>query len=352
MKKNVNMEKKLTPYMEKIFKCAKTDNLATIVLPEGKDIRILEAANIVNDMKIANIIILGCEEKIKNIFTENNWNFEGVEVINPENFDMLYEFANVLLELRKGKISSIDEAFEMLKRPNLFAAMLVKEGYTDGVVSGAQYTTQEVLGDVFKVLKSSDGKASSLMLLPYQDRMTYWNDCAIIIEPTVEELVQNAISAAEYVFGLGEKPKIAMISYSTAGSGAGKTVRDMRKASQILKSTLELEEYQYLGAEVLGKEKEGKFFGEVQVDAALNPIVAKQKGVGNGDANVLVFRNLDAGNSNYKTAQSWSGEDGYGSFTIGIDHFISDMSRGSTVETIVGTIGITAAGIVSKKKRK
>lgn len=306
------------------------ENKKKIVLPETMDERVLEAAMKVRDEDIADIILIG--KPVKDIDLTN------IEVIIPEESELTDNLVNKLYELRKEKGMTLDSARELLLSDYMYyACMLVKEGLADGVVSGACHSTANTLRPSLQIIKTKkDVKLVSaffLMVVPnceYGKNGTFiFADSGLVQNPNSEELAAIAASSAEsFKLLVGAEPMVAMLSHSTKGSAAHNDVDKVVEATKIAK-------------ELYSKYK---IDGELQLDAAIVPSVAQSKAKDSevaGHANVLVFPDLDAGNIGYKLVQRLAKAEAYGPITQGIAAPINDLSRGCSVEDIVGVVAIT-----------
>lgn len=314
-----------------------SQNKKTIVLPEGEDERILQAAHVINERKAANLIILGNEEEIKAYFAKNNWSLDGIRIILPETSPKLEEYANLLYELRKSKGMTIEEARKQALNYNYFGTLMIKAGDADGLVSGANHSTADTVRPALQIIKSAhkDRSVSSAVILVANDKPYIFSDCAIIINPSEQELADMALASAETAIKFGLDPKVAMLSYSTYGSGSGGMVDKVRNATKIAQEMLEK-------SDLKGK---ALIDGELQADAALDMVVAKKKAPGSkvaGQANVMIFPCLEVGNIGYKLLQRLYGAEAYGPIMQGMNAPVNDLSRGALTEDIVGMIAITA----------
>lgn len=328
---------KISPYIEKLIEKARKLN-KTIVLPEGEDERVLQAAHEAAVRKIAKLIVLGNVEEIKAYFDGQGWDLEGIELLDPAKSTKLGEYAKLLYELRKDKGMTEEEAAKTVLIPNYFGTLMIKAGDADGMVSGANHSTADTVRPALQIIKSSrkDRVVSALFIMAAQNGKTYYlSDCAININPTAKELVDIALSSAESTIQFGDEPNIAMLSYSTYGSGKGEGADKVREATALAKEALKSPEY---------AGKNIKLDGELQADAALDAVVAKKKAPGSdvaGHANVLIFPNIEAGNIGYKLLQRLGGAEMYGPLLQGLNAPINDLSRGCFAEDIVGVIAIT-----------
>lgn len=332
-------------FIENVKERAKKD-IKTIVLPEAEDIRILKATEIALKEKYANIILIGNKEEILNISNKNNININGAEIINPKTYKNYERYVNLLYELRKNKGMTIEQAQEKVLDPVYFGMLMVKDEETkaDGLVSGAIHSTADTLRPALQILKtSSDTKLVSaffIMVVPDceygENGIFIFGDCGLNSNPTSEELSEIAISSSKSFKQLvGKEPKIAMLSYSTYGSAKSSLTEKVIQATKILKE----------------KEPEIKADGELQLDAAIIPEVAKSKAPGSkvaGEANVLIFPDLDSGNIGYKLVQRLAKAEAYGPLCQGISKPVNDLSRGCSYKDIAGVIAITAVQAQSK----
>lgn len=326
-------------FIESIKERARQD-IKTIVLPEAEDIRTLRGAEVALKEKYANIILVGHKEKILDIAKTNNINIEDAEIIEPENSENYEKYVNLLYELRKNKGMTIEKAKELTLDPVYFGMLMVKDEETkaDGLVSGAIHSTADTLRPALQILKTApDTKLVSaffVMVVPnceYGSNGTFiFGDSGLNSNPNPEELSEIAISSSKSFRQLvGEEPKVAMLSYSTFGSAKSELTEKVIEATKILKE----------------KEPQLKADGELQLDAAIVPEVAKSKAPASdvaGNANVLIFPDLDAGNIGYKLVQRLAKAEAYGPLCQGIAKPVNDLSRGCSYKDIAGVIAITA----------
>lgn len=327
----------MTNFIDGIIAKAKQD-CKTIVLPEGEDERVLEAANKITEQKIAKVILLGNEAEIKARFAAKGWNIGGITIINPETSEKLNEYAEMFYELRKEKGVSKEDALKTAKNPNYFGTLMMKAGDADGMVSGAAHSTADTVRPALQIIKSArkDMAVSSFFFMSKEDKTYIFADCAITPNPTDRELANIAMQAAQTAVQFGIKPDIAMLSYSTYGSGKGEAIEKVQRATQMAKELAESEEFKNLGI---------CLDGELQVDAALVDKVAQLKAPGSkvaGHASVLIFPDLNAGNIAYKLVQRLGGYEAYGPVLQGLKAPINDLSRGCSAEDIVCTVALTA----------
>ncbi len=326
-----------SPYLKQLMNKA-AENVKTIVLPESEDNRILDAAHYIAEAKTANLVILGQKEVVADYYRAKGWTLDGIEVINPETSDKLQSYADMFYELRKDKGITKEDALKQMHNYNYFGTMMVKTGDADGMVSGANHSTADTVRPALQIIKSAKkGRAvSSCVLEVVNGKPFIFSDCAIVINPTAEELADIAVDSAQSAMNFGLTPKVAMLSYSTKGSGKGEGVDKVVEAVRLANEQLKLPEY---------KNFDIKIDGELQVDAALDAVVAAKKAPGSevaGKANVLIFPDIEAGNIAYKLVQRLAGAEAYGPILQGLNAPINDLSRGALVEDIVGMIAITA----------
>ena len=310
----------------------------TIVLPEGEDLRILEAAHIIASENVAKIIILGNEDEIKNHFASKGWSLDGISIIKPENSSHLKEYTNLLYELRKDKGLTMEAAEKLALNYNYFGTLMIKAGHADGMVSGANHSTADTVRPALQIIKSAKkGRSvSSCLIMVSNDKPYLFSDCAIVINPTDREMADIALDAAESALKFGIEANVAMLSYSTYGSGKGDAVDKVKRATELAQADLKSDDYKDLPIRI---------DGEMQADAALDAVVAKKKAPASevaGKARVLIFPSLEAGNIGYKMLQRLCGCEAYGPMLQGLNAPVNDLSRGALVEDIVGVIAITA----------
>lgn len=325
-------------YIDKIKERAKIDK-KTIVLPESNDKRTLLAAAEIIKEGIANIIMVGNEEKIRDGAGWLEVDLDDVTVIDPETTDKMETYINLLYETRKSKGMTIEKATEVLHNDYLtFGIMMVKNNDADGMVAGACHSTADTLRPALQILKTAPGVklvsaffiVDTVMKDMGENGAFIFADCGLNQDPNAEELAAIADSSAKSFKSLiGPKPVIAMLSHSSKGSAKHPLVDKVVEATKIAQ-----EQYPHLVID-----------GELQTDAALVPHVAKNKAPGSpvaGKANILIFPNLDAGNIGYKLVQRLGGAEAYGPMLQGIAKPVNDLSRGCSWEDIVGVVALTA----------
>lgn len=309
----------------------------TIVLPESMDVRVIEAAHKVLEEGIADIILIGTDEEINK--SSVGFDISRATIINPYTSDLTEDLINQLVELRKNKGMTYDEAKKLLLEDYMYyACMLVKTGRADGVVSGACHSTANTLRPSLQIIKTKPDamlvSAFFLMIVPnceYGHNGTFiFADSGLEQNPDPEKLAAIAASSAEsFKFLVQTEPKVAMLSHSTMGSAKHADVDKVVEAVRIAK-----EKYSQYSID-----------GEMQLDAAIVPSVAQSKAPNSdvaGHANVLVFPDLDAGNIGYKLVQRLAKAEAYGPITQGMAAPVNDLSRGCSADDIVGVVAITA----------
>ena len=326
-------------FIEEIKERARND-IKTILLPEAEELRTLEATRIVLDEKFAKVILIGNKEKVLKKATENNIDISDVEIIDPVNSPKYNEYVELLYDLRKHKGMTIEKAKELVKDPTHFGMLMLKskDCIADGLVSGAVHSTSDTLRPALQILKTAPGtklvSAFFVMVVPncsYGDNGTFiFGDSGLNENPTEDELSEIAISSSKSFKKLvGKEPKVAMLSYSTHGSAHSELTEKVINATKLV------------------KEKEPNLIvdGELQLDAAIIPEVAKMKApesIVKGEGNVLIFPDLDAGNIGYKLVQRLAKAEAYGPLCQGIAKPVNDLSRGCSSKDIAGVIAITA----------
>lgn len=304
----------------------------TIVLPESHDERVLKAAEILTKEKIVDVITLGDENVIQTNAKKLNVNLYGIKIINPETSEKFNEFSKTLYELRKHKGLTLDEAKNLIKKDLFFGAMLVREGIADGSVAGSASATADVLRAAIQCVGMAEGISivSSFFLMIFPEITYSFADCAVVPNPTEEQLADIAISTADNHKKLtNENPYVAMLSFSTKGSAEHELVDKVRNATKLVQS----------------KRVDIIVDGELQFDAAIIESVGKKKAPDSpvsGKANVLIFPDLNAGNIGYKIAQRLGKAEAVGPIVQGLKKPLFDLSRGCSVDDIVNTVAIAA----------
>ncbi|WP_100525171.1 phosphate acetyltransferase [Mycobacteroides abscessus] len=315
------------------------DNRKRIVLPEGDDDRILKAAGRLLQRQVADLTILGEETEIRSRAAELGVDISNALVVSPKTSDLAEKFADQYFELRKHKGMTPDRAREIMRNVSYFGTMLVYNDIVDGMVSGAAHTTAHTIRPAFEVIRTTSGVStvSSIFLMCLADRVLAYGDCAIVPDPTSEQLADIAISSARTAAQFGIDPRVAMLSYSTGSSGSGADVEKVRIATELVRS----------------RQPELLVEGPIQYDAAVEPSVAATKMPDSpvaGRATVLIFPDLNTGNNTYKAVQRSAGAVAIGPVLQGLRKPINDLSRGALVEDIVNTVAITAIQAQERKQ--
>jgi phosphate acetyltransferase len=314
------------------------NNRKRIVLPEGNEERTLAAANMALEQQIADIILIGDRTDILREADSKGYQFvEKAEIIDPKSFSRKEKYIELMLELRKGKGLTYDQAKIQIENPLYLGAIMIKAGDADGEVAGAINATSDVLRPAFQFIKTSPGigvvSGAFVMILKDMEfgdeGIMIFADCAVNPDPTAEQLAQIAISSAHTARSIaGLDPRIAMLSFSTKGSATHETVDKVIKATQMARESTP-------GLQI---------DGELQADAAIIPSIGQKKSPGSeiaGKANVLVFPDLSSGNIAYKLVQRMAHADAIGPILQGMAAPVNDLSRGCSVEDIYGLIAIT-----------
>lgn len=304
-----------------------------IVLPEGKDDRILIAASKLIKQEVVDLTILGRKDEITATLLRLNidLDMDHVKIVDPVKSPLFQHYVEALYELRKTKNVNMEMARDMMTDGSYFGTMMVYKGDADGMVSGAISTTQHTIRPALQFVKTKPGIAtvSSVFFMCLPDRVTVFGDCAVNPNPTSEQLADIAISSAESSVMFGIEPKIAMLSYSSGTSGQGEDVEKVRRATDIVRAL----------------RPDLKVEGPIQYDAAVDPVIGKQKmpeSLVAGQASVLIFPDLNTGNNTYKAVQRETGALAIGPMLQGLNKPVNDLSRGCTVDDIFNTVVITA----------
>ena len=304
-----------------------------IVLPEGTDDRILTAAGRLTAMDLVDLTLLGDEEVIRNKVSALGiqMDYDKIKIINPTTSEYFEDYVQTFYELRKHKNVNPDIARDLMSDVSYFGTMMIHKGHADGMVSGAVHTTQHTIRPALQFIKTKPGVSvvSSVFFMCLEDRVSVFGDCAINPNPTAEELAEITISSAESSRAFGIEPKIAMLSYSSGSSGKGEDVDRVRQATEIVRKL----------------KPELKIEGPIQYDAAVDITVGKSKLPDSevaGQANVLIFPDLNTGNNTYKAVQRETGALAIGPMLQGLNKPVNDLSRGCTIDDVFNTVILTA----------
>ncbi len=304
-----------------------------IVLPEGEEIRILQAAEFLLNRNIVDLTLLGKKEKIEQLINQNGISLDinQLKIINPAQADKFDAYVQQFYQLRKHKGATLEVAREYLLDVSYFGTMMVYAGDADGMVSGSVHATPHVLRPALQLIKTKPGFSlvSSVFFMCLDDRVLVYGDCAINPNPNAEQLAEIAIVSADTAQAFGIEPKVALLSYSSGTSGQGEQVEKVRLATAIARQrrpNLILE-------------------GPIQYDAAVDFQVGLQKMPNSqvaGQASVLIFPDLNTGNNTYKAVQRETGALAIGPIVQGLKKPVNDLSRGCNVDDIINTVAITA----------
>ncbi|WP_237570618.1 phosphate acetyltransferase [Mycolicibacterium lacusdiani] len=302
-----------------------------IVLPEGDDDRILKAAGRLLKRAVADLTILGDEPSVRARAAELGVDLADATVLDPRTSELCDQFAEQYSELRKHKGVTVEQAREVIHDVSYFGTMLVHNDMVDGMVSGARHTTAHTVRPAFEIIKTLPdvSTVSSIFLMCLADEVLAYGDCAIVPDPTAEQLADIAISSARTAAQFDIEPRVAMLSYSTGTSGTGADVEKVREATELVRQ----------------REPDLLVEGPIQYDAAVEPSVAATKMPDSkvaGRATVLIFPDLNTGNNTYKAVQRSAGAIAIGPVLQGLKKPVNDLSRGALVEDIVNTVAITA----------
>ena len=318
-------------FIESIREKAK-NRQRTIVLPEGNEDRMLQAAEIIKDEKLAQLILIGEDNELKTKVDSLDVNLSGIEIRSPENDPDFSEHVETYYGLRKAKGMELEKANEIMKIPLFYGAMLVRKGIADGSVAGSINTTGDVLKAALHNIGLEPGisvvSGVFMMVVPGWDRVFTFADSAVVPDPTAEQLAAiTRVSAKTHQQLTGEEPIVAMLSFSTMGSAEHPLVDKVREALAIVRKA----------------DSSLKVDGEMQVDAAILPDIGKRKAPDSevaGKANVFIFPDLNAGNIGYKLVNRFAKAEAIGPIVQGLHKPANDLSRGCSVDDIVNVVSI------------
>jgi phosphate acetyltransferase len=302
-----------------------------IVLPEGEDERILRAASTLVSRQVADLVLLGDEAEVRSRAAGLGLDLGDTRVIDPTTSELVEPFAEHYARVRAHKGVTVERAREIVPDVSYFGTMMVLLGEADGMVSGATHTTAHTISPALQVIRTTPGTSvvSSVFFMCLEDRVLVYGDCAVVPDPTAEQLADIAVSSADTAARFGIEPRVAMLSYSTGPSGSGAEVDKVRTATQL----------------VATRRPDLSLDGPIQYDAAVDASVARAKlaeGNVGGRATVFVFPDLNTGNNTYKAVQRSAGAVAVGPVLQGLAKPVNDLSRGATVRDIVNTVAITA----------
>lgn len=317
------------------FKTKAAQLKGRVVLPESGDARVLAAAQELTASSLAGVVLVGDPEVVKAQAASQGICLDGIKVIDPDEYEKIDEFANFLYEKRKAKGLTLEQAAATVRKPLYFGALLVKFGKVNGMVAGAANTTGDVLRAALHVVGVAKGlktvSSSFIMVNPQAvdgKELFLFGDCAVVPDPTAEQLADIAMSTANTRRKLfGDEPKVALLSFSTMGSAKHDLVDKVTQARELL----------------VQRKVDFDFDGELQLDAAVMHKVAHSKAPKSdvaGNANVLIFPDLQAGNIGYKLVQRFAGAQAIGPIIQGLGGPICDLSRGCSAEDIINTTAL------------
>ncbi len=326
--------------IDKIIAKAKSAD-KKLVLPEGHDARVVAAANKIVEEGVAEVVVLGTEEEIAKACAEAGVTERKFEVIDPATSELITEFAEEFCELRKKKGMVMDKAISIMKTRLFFGNMMARKGLVDGLVAGSIASTGDMLRASFTVIGTAKGinTGSSCFVMdlatpaPAGDEVLLFADCGVNPDPNAEQLVDIAMATAStYRSLVGETPKVAFLGFSTKGSAEHASLDKIVEAAKLCKAKVEAENLDII------------VDGELQADAAIVPSVAASKCADSplkGEANVLIFPDLNSGNIAYKLTQRLAGAGAYGPILQGLARPVNDLSRGCSADDIYGVAAIT-----------
>ena len=324
--------------LDKAIKTIEGKNL-TIVFPEGKDERVLEAAIRHQEEGLIKPIVLGDQGEIQKTADKLGKSISKIKISNPETFEKFDEMVDAFAEIRKGKIDREEAEFILRRDLNYFGVMLVKLGYADGLVSGAIHTTADTIRPALQIIRTIPGRkrvSGVMVMLGPDGEQLVFADTAVNITLETDELAEVALETAHTAKTFGLDPYVGMLSFSTHGSAH----HDL--ATKVARATCLAEEY----------DPDLKIVGEIQFDAALDPVTAANKVPGNkvaGKCNVFIFPDLQAGNIGYKIAQRLGGYKALGPILQGLNAPVNDLSRGCSAQDVYEIAIITAMQAADRK---
>ena len=313
-----------------------------IVLPEGEEERILQAAEILLSREVVNITLLGNEYEIRKKISRIGLRMEGYNIIEVQKNAFFEDYVQTYYDLRKHRDITMESAHDIMSDVSFFSTMMVYKGHADGMVSGSVHTTGDTIRPAFQIIKTKPGLSivSSVFFMCLKNKVLVYGDCAVNPNPDAKQLAQIAVSSAQSAKVFGIEPRVAMLSYSTGESGKGEKVEKVVQATKIARKMLKKS-----GSDI-------KVAGPIQYDAAVDPSVAKikmPKSKVAGNATVFIFPDLNTGNNTYKAVQRTAGAVAVGPVLQGLNKPVNDLSRGCSVTDIVNTVAITAIQAQAEK---
>ncbi|MEU9206854.1 phosphate acetyltransferase [Streptomyces sp. NPDC048415] len=323
---------RLTPMMfeHKLLEQARSDK-RRVVLPEGTEVRVLHAAEVLLRRRVCDLTLLGPVDQIRKKAADLGIDLGGAQLIDPQASELRDSFAEKYAKLRAHKGVTVELAYDVVADVNYFGTLMVQEGLADGMVSGSVHSTAATIRPAFEIIKTQpDSKiVSSVFFMCLADKVLVYGDCAVNPDPDAEQLCDIAIQSAATAEQFGVEPRIAMLSYSTGTSGSGADVDKVREATDLVRL----------------RRGDLRIEGPIQYDAAVEPTVAATKLPESevaGQASVLIFPDLNTGNNTYKAVQRSAGAIAVGPVLQGLRKPVNDLSRGALVQDIVNTVAITA----------
>ncbi|MGW2558038.1 phosphate acetyltransferase [Streptomyces sp. NPDC001514] len=302
-----------------------------VVLPEGTEERVLQAADVLLRRDVCDLTLLGDTDVIRKKAADLGIDLAAVQLIDPVTAELRQRFAERYAEMRAHKGVSVELAYDVIADVNYFGTLMVQEGLADGMVSGSVHSTAATIRPAFEIIKTKPDASivSSVFFMCLADKVLVYGDCAVNPDPNAEQLADIAVQSAATAARFGVEPRIAMLSYSTGTSGSGADVDKVREATKLVRE----------------RHPDLKIEGPIQYDAAVAPSVAATKLPDSevaGQATVLIFPDLNTGNNTYKAVQRSAGAVAVGPVLQGLRKPVNDLSRGALVSDIVNTVAITA----------
>ncbi|CAM5539691.1 MULTISPECIES: phosphate acetyltransferase [Streptomyces] len=323
---------RVTPMMfeHKLLEQARAD-VRRIVLPEGTEPRVLQAAEVLLRRGVCDLTLLGPADRIRKTAADLGIDLGDTQLIDPATSELRDSFAEKYARLRAHKGVTVELAYDVVSDVNYFGTLMVQEGLADGMVSGSVHSTAATIRPAFEIIKTRADASivSSVFFMCLADKVLVYGDCAVNPDPDAEQLADIAVQSAATAARFGVEPRIAMLSYSTGTSGSGADVDKVRTATELVRS----------------RRPDLRIEGPIQYDAAVEPSVAATKLPESdvaGQATVLIFPDLNTGNNTYKAVQRSAGAIAVGPVLQGLRKPVNDLSRGALVSDIVNTVAITA----------